>query len=80
MELIILAVLFAGLFLAQEYRHSRDTAAWQAERADLLQRIQAPEAAVVTHTANVAPDRAVRAAGFDDDDDVAAAVEGHAGA
>jgi len=53
-------VLFVGLLVKLEHDH-------RLERADLYQRIQAPEMAVVTHATNGAS--SVPAAGFDDDSD-----------
>jgi hypothetical protein len=45
-----------------------DQAGWRLERANLLQRIQAPEVAVVRHDAGEVPVNPPAVNGFDDED------------
>lgn len=61
--LAIICALLVGALIAQGIRHDRETEAredaWRAERSQLLNRIQAPEIAVVPEgepVAYVAPD------------------------
>jgi hypothetical protein len=72
-ELVAITALFGMLFFLQERR----LAEWQrqsaSERADLIQRIQAPEQAIVTHA--VQSDDLTFAVPFDDDDEAAEALK-----
>lgn len=56
---VIAAILATGypltIWLTLHHLRARDTAE-RTERAILLQRIQAPEAAIAEHAANLAPD------------------------
>jgi hypothetical protein len=66
-ELATILVL-AGVVVWLERSHRLEGAAWRLERASLLQRIQAPERAIVAHEI---PDTAVNPPavnGFDDED------------
>jgi hypothetical protein len=54
-ELAVILIL-AGLIVWLERSHRLEGAAWRLERASLLQRIQAPERAIVAHEI---PDMAV---------------------
>jgi hypothetical protein len=61
-------VALAGLVVWLERSHRLEGDAWRLERASLLQRIQAPERAIIAHEI---PDTAVNPAAvnsFDDED------------
>ena len=72
-EVVAITALFAALFYLQERR----MAEWQrqsaSERADLIQRIQAPEQAIVTHA--VQSKDLTFPVPFDDDDEAADAMK-----
>lgn len=67
LELTIVCCLLVGLvaFLLIDRRVERRE--WTTERADLIQRIQAPQAAVVAHQIASLPDP-VQSLPFEDDD------------
>jgi hypothetical protein len=50
METIGVALVLAGIMLAREWKMGQERQEWAAERQTLLQRIQAPEQAVVDHS------------------------------
>lgn len=49
-EAILLGALFA-LLIVKEWQIAQNERRWTQERADLLQRVQAPEQAIVQHAA-----------------------------
>lgn len=67
-EAIVVSVIFGVILMAQEHRFRVTEEHHRTERAELIQRIQAPEQAVVSH-ATVNPEEIVLPVAFDDDDD-----------
>lgn len=55
------------LFEARERHSIEERAGWREERAELLQRIQAPEQAVIAHAARERPKRRARTIAANDD-------------
>jgi hypothetical protein len=50
METVGIVLILAGVMVAREWKMAQERQDWSAERQMLLQRIQAPEQAVVDHS------------------------------
>ena len=61
-------LVLAGVLVWQMREHRIEQAAWRLERASLLQRIQAPEVAVVAHDVGEAGAQPPAVNAFDDED------------
>lgn len=72
-EVIAIVFLFGCLFFLQERRMADFQRQSAAERADLIQRIQAPEQAIVTHA--IQSDDLTFPIPFDDDEEAAEAMK-----
>ena len=48
-DTIVVAVVLGVVLLAKEWKVAEERREWAAERQELLQRIQAPEQAIVNH-------------------------------
>lgn len=74
METVIVFSLLAVLLVAKEWRMAKAEAEWKRERQALLQRIQAPEQAVVDHSV-AQTDELTFHVPFDDDEEAFLARE-----
>jgi hypothetical protein len=74
METVSVAVILGLVMLAREWKMAQEREAWAAERRELLQRIQAPERAVVDYT-TVPDDKLTFHIPFDDDEEAFRARE-----
>ena len=74
METVIVFSLLAVLLVAKEWRMAKAEAEWKRERQALLQRIQAPEQAVVDHSV-AQTDKLTFHVPFDDDEEAFLARE-----
>ena len=74
MDTIAVALILAIVLLFREWKISEERREWAAERAALLQRIQAPEQAVTDYSAGK-KDEIVFPIPFDDDEEVFRARE-----
>ena len=74
MDTIAVALILAIVLLFREWKISEERREWAAERAELLQRIQAPEQPVTDYTAGK-KDEIVFSIPFDDDEEVFRARE-----
>lgn len=66
-ELTLVCVLLVGLVVLLVIDRRVERREWAVERGDLLQRIQAPEAAVIAHQVDRLPEP-VQPLPFDDDE------------
>lgn len=66
-ELLIVSFLLFIVLMVREWQMAQNEKRWAAERATLIQRIQAPEQAVVDHSIEAAP--ITLAVPFDDDEE-----------
>lgn len=73
---IAVTAIFAALFFMQERRFALVQAEWATERGNLIQRIQSPEQAVVTHAVS---GELAYSVPFDDDEEAAEAVKARSG-
>lgn len=74
METVIVFSLLAILLVAKEWRMAKAEGEWKRERQALLQRIQAPEQAVVDHSVAETTDLTFPVP-FDDDEEAFLAQE-----
>lgn len=74
METIGIAVILGILLLVKEWKIIQEEKAWAAERAELLQRIQAPEQAITDFSADK-KNEIVFPIPFDDDEEAFRARE-----
>lgn len=74
METVSVALILGLVMLAREWKMAQEREAWAAERRELLQRIQAPEQAVVDYT-TVPDDKLTFHIPFDDDEEAFRARE-----
>jgi hypothetical protein len=74
METIGIALILGVLLAIKEWKIIQEEKLWAAERRELLQRIQAPEQAVVDYT-RVPDDKLTYHIPFDDDEEVFRARE-----
>ena len=72
-DTIAIAVILGIVLLAKEWKVAQEQREGTAERQELLQRIQAPEQAVVNHAIN--PENLTLAVPFDDDEEAFLARE-----
>jgi hypothetical protein len=72
-DTIAVTLILGALLYLQDRRFAADSKEWALERGALLQRIQAPEQAVVTAAIQDAP--LTLPVPFDDDDEAIAAME-----
>lgn len=66
-ELLAVSSMLFVVLLVREWQMAQNEKRWAAERATLIQRIQAPEQAVVDHSLQPAP--LTLAVPFDDDEE-----------
>jgi hypothetical protein len=66
-EILIVSFFLFVVLLVREWQLTQSEKRWSAERAELIQRIQAPEQAVVDHSIGTAP--ITLAVPFDDDEE-----------
>ena len=74
MDTIAVALILAIVLLFKEWKIAEERGEWAAERAELLQRIQAPEQAVADHSTGKKSD-IVFPIPFDDDEEAFRARE-----
>lgn len=66
-EVVVVAFLLFIVLMVREWQITQNESRWTAERAELIQRIQAPEQAVVDHSIGTEP--LTLAVPFDDDEE-----------
>jgi hypothetical protein len=74
METVAVALILGLVMLAREWKMAQEQREWAEERRELLQRIQAPEQAVVDYT-QVAGQELTFPIPFDDDEEAFRARE-----
>jgi hypothetical protein len=76
-SLCVALIIFGAVLILQELRFTQLQSDWAKERADLLQRIQAPEQAAITHAVGQA--ELTFPVPFDDDEEAFLAMEARHG-
>lgn len=72
-ETVIVALILGALVLVKDWQATQEQRAWAEERAELLQRIQAPQQAIVERA--VKNEELVYPVPFDDDEEAFRARE-----